>query len=286
MQTGYSAHSPGNFFSGAKDANPAVGATAQWGTLTWAATIPANTNVQFQAAASNDPAGVFNYVGPNGTSGTFFASGASLSQFNGSRYLRYKAILTSTSTSATPALTSAQVCFTDLAPAPVLSAAFSRMTHGNGAGPFDLGLPLNGTGIEPRDGGGTDTIVLRFNATVNSGSASVTGGTGSVNNVTFSGTDMIISLTGVTDQQRVTVTATNVKGPNSQTLASASITVGFLIADVTQDGFVNVGDTIVVRNQSGNAIDNTNFFDDVNLDGSINVGDTIEVRSKSGDYLP
>jgi hypothetical protein len=285
MQTGYSAHSPGNFISSAKDANPAVGSTPQWGTISWTATTPANTNIQFQAAASNSAAGVFNFVGPDGTANTFFSNGGSLSQFNGNRFVRYKTILTSTSTASTPSLTSATVCFQNLSAAPTLVSAFSRMSH-TGFGNFDLNLPLNGSGVEPRDGGGTDTIVLRFSGTVNSGSASVTSGNGSVNNVTFSGTDMIISLTGVTDQQRVTLTATNVAGPNTQTLPSAAITLGFLIGDVNGDGAINVGDTILVRNNAGVTLDNTNFVWDVNRDGAVNSGDTIIVRNNAGNSLP
>lgn len=111
-------------------------------------------------------------------------------------------------------------------------------------------------------------------------------GTGTVSNVSFSGNDMIISLSGVTDQQIVTVTANNVSGPGTGTLSSASVDIGFLIGDVNTDGNVNVGDTIVVRNHAGAPLDNTNFEYDVNVDGGINVGDTLAVRSRSGDFLP
>jgi uncharacterized repeat protein (TIGR01451 family) len=108
MKTGFAAS--GNFVSGIKDANPASGTTPTWGTLSWNATTPASTNIQFQVAASNNPAGPFTYVGPNGTASTFFTSGGSLAQFNGSRYLRYRATFTGTST-ATPTLADATVCF-------------------------------------------------------------------------------------------------------------------------------------------------------------------------------
>ena len=111
-------------------------------------------------------------------------------------------------------------------------------------------------------------------------------GTGSVGTVAFSGNDMIVSLSGVTDMQNVTVTVMNVSGPGTGTLPSASVDIGFLIGDANQDGNVNVGDTIVVRNHSGQSDDNTNFQYDVNADGAINVGDTIMARNKSGDFLP
>jgi len=173
----------------------------------------------------------------------------------------------------------------EYAAAPVLQSVVSRFVHG-GAGTFDLALSTSSRVIEPRsDTTGNFTIVFNFNAPIVSGTAKVTSGTGNVGSVTYSGNSMIVGLTGVTDQQNVTVAVSGV-GSTYSLLTSASVQAGFLWGDATQDGFVNVGDTIVVRNQSGNAIDNTNFIDDVNVDGSINVGDTIRVRANSGDYIP
>jgi hypothetical protein len=291
MQTGYSAHSPGNFVSSAKDSNPATGWLPTWGALTWTATTPANTNVQFQAAASNNAAGVFNFVGPDSTANTFFSNGGSLSQFNGSRYLRYKAILTSTSTANTPSLTNATLCFTNLAPAPVLQSVVSRFTHGNGAGTFDLPLSTSSRVVEPRtDFSGNYTIVFNFDKPVNAGNASVTAhnpsGAGSVSSTSFSGNSMIVSLTGVTDQQTLTVSASGAAGTQTQSAAASSVQIGFLIGDVNQDAVVNVGDTIQVQNNAGVTLDNTNFQNDVNTDGAVNVGDTTIVRNNSGHSVP
>jgi Carboxypeptidase regulatory-like domain len=112
IQTGFS--SSGNLISAAKDANPAAGATPTWGMLSWTATTPASTGLKFQAAASNNVYGPFNFVGPDSTAGTFFTvSGASLSQFNGFRYLKYEALLSTSNSSVTPTLSSVTVCFTD-----------------------------------------------------------------------------------------------------------------------------------------------------------------------------
>ena len=177
----------------------------------------------------------------------------------------------------------------NIATPPVLVSAASRMTHGNVCGTpgtFDLPLSLSGRTVEPRsDGTGNYTIVLTFDQPVTRGSAGVSPSGPSSSNVTFSGNSMIVSLTGVTDQQAYTLNASNVGGPNSFSNGSGSVTVGFLNGDVTGDGFVNVGDTIVVRGQSGATLDNTNFQYDVNVDGCINVGDTAVVKSKSGDSL-
>ncbi len=106
----------GNLVSSVKDGNPSVGNSPTWTTLSWNAVTPANTTIQFQAAGASSPNGPFNFVGPDGTPGTFFTtSGASIAQFNGSRYLEYKAFLTSTNNTVTPTLNDVTVCFANVA---------------------------------------------------------------------------------------------------------------------------------------------------------------------------
>ena len=107
----------GNQVSARLDSNPPVGFLPLWTTLSWTATIPANTTLQFQVAGSNSATGPFNFVGPDTTAGTFFTtSGASLSQFNGFRYLKYKAYLATTDSTATPTLNDVTVCYDVVAP--------------------------------------------------------------------------------------------------------------------------------------------------------------------------
>jgi hypothetical protein len=101
----------GNLVSTVKDSAPATGASTSWTTLSWTATTPASTTVRFQAAGSNNVAGPYSFVGPDGTAATFFTvSGASLSQFNGNRYLKYKAYLSTTLNTSTPTLSDVTVC--------------------------------------------------------------------------------------------------------------------------------------------------------------------------------
>jgi hypothetical protein len=120
MDSGYSPS--GNFVSSAKDSNPEAGFTATWTTLSWTASTPANTAVSFQVAGSNSASGPFTFVGPDTTAGTFFTtSGASLSQFNGLRYLKYKAYLSTTDSTVTPALNDVTVCFCDTPPTPTIT---------------------------------------------------------------------------------------------------------------------------------------------------------------------
>ena len=113
MQTGYAA--AGDFASGAKDANAPASLTTLWTTLSWNATVPANTTLRYQVAGSNNFGGPFNFVGPDGTAGTFFTSGASLAQFNGFRYLKSKAFLTTTNNTITPALNDVTICYDNAA---------------------------------------------------------------------------------------------------------------------------------------------------------------------------
>ncbi|MEO6195539.1 MAG: carboxypeptidase-like regulatory domain-containing protein, partial [Thermoanaerobaculia bacterium] len=116
MKTGFSLS--GNLVSSLKDSNPPVGFTPSWTTLSWNATTPANTTLRFQVAASNSNIGPFSFVGPDGTAATFFTtSAASLSQFNGNRYLEYKAYLSTTDNTVTPTLNDVTACFAAVAPA-------------------------------------------------------------------------------------------------------------------------------------------------------------------------
>jgi len=102
----------GNFVSGTKDSNPVSAGTTTWQNLSWTGSTPTNTTLRFQVAASNNVNGPFNFVGPDGTAATFFTNGASLSQFNGLRYLKYKAYFATTNNQATPTLNDVTICYT------------------------------------------------------------------------------------------------------------------------------------------------------------------------------
>jgi len=111
MSTGFA--SSGDLTSSVKDANPLSTSIANWTTLSWTnPALPSGTTLQFQAAGSNSSSGPFNFVGPNGTASTFYTtSGGSLAQFNGFRYLKYKAYLATTNSANTPTLNDVTVCF-------------------------------------------------------------------------------------------------------------------------------------------------------------------------------
>jgi hypothetical protein len=147
-------------------------------------------------------------------------------------------------------------------------------------------MPLVGHGFEDRNGSGSYTAVLTFDMPVNGGTAAVTSGTGTASGVSFSGNDMIVSLTGVTDVQVITLTVSNVTSTSGGTLSSASIDMGMLIGDTTGDGSVNVADIGQTKSQSGNPVTGSNFREDVTVDDSIDIADIGLVKSKSGNGLP
>ena len=112
VKSGFTAS--GDLISALKDADPASSSTPTWSTLSWTAATPANTTLRFQAAGSNSQFGPFNFVGPDGTAATFYTtSGGALTQFNGDRYLKYHAYLSTTNNAVTPTLNDATVCYAD-----------------------------------------------------------------------------------------------------------------------------------------------------------------------------
>ncbi|MGI8956557.1 MAG: hypothetical protein ACR2II_06550 [Chthoniobacterales bacterium] len=165
----------------------------------------------------------------------------------------------------------------------------SRKVHG-GAGTFDIAMPVTGTsGVEDRlgDGGvaGNHTIVLTFPSNPTGATATVAAhnpavAAGSVSGVSYSGNDMIVSLTGVTDQQVLTLST------SGGSVSPAVVPIGFLVGDSTADRTVNSGDIGQTKSRSGQTVDLTNFRSDVTVDGTLNSGDIGLVKSKSGDALP
>jgi hypothetical protein len=156
-------------------------------------------------------------------------------------------------------------------------------------GGFAIDLPLTGAvGIEDRSGGrkGLYEIDFTFNNTISSvGSATTTCGT--VAKLTVSGNKAAVILTGVDcNAENVTVTLTNVTDSQSDTLPSASATMGLLVGDVDGNGTVNRADFSLVKADLGAATDGTNFREDVNANGSIDRNDAKLVKRANGTSLP
>ena len=66
---------------------------------------------------------------------------------------------------------------------------------------------------------------------------------------TFSGNDLVVTLTGVADQQYVTVTLSNVASTDGGTGGSGEARIGFLMGDVNQTRVVSVADVGFVNAQ-------------------------------------
>ena len=165
-----------------------------------------------------------------------------------------------------------------------LVSASSAKTHG-GAGEFTVPLPLTGEpGVECRGTTGNHTVRFVFNSDVVSGTASVTtqkGGSISGSPV-FSGPQMTVNLTGVTNEQTITITLNNVMDATGAVLPSVSVSASLLAGDTNGDGNVNSGDATQTKNRSGSQVSATTFRSDVNADGTLNSGDALIVRARSG----
>jgi hypothetical protein len=161
------------------------------------------------------------------------------------------------------------------APPLVLQTVVSRKTHG-AAGTFDLGLglvPTNPT-TEPRStgAGGSHSIVFTFDQPVTSGSAGISEGSAVAGVPTFSGNSMTVPLSGVTNQQYVTIVVSNVASSGGST-GSGTVRIGFLLGDVNQSRVVSVADLGLVNAQLAQPVTAANFLKDVNVSGAISVAD-------------
>ncbi|MEQ1518470.1 MAG: DUF5666 domain-containing protein [Usitatibacteraceae bacterium] len=163
------------------------------------------------------------------------------------------------------------------APPLALLAVQSRKLHGT-AGTFDIAIdsaiPLSGAvTVEPRNNGVSHTIIFQFDGPV----TSVGGVTAqNINAVAVgtataqtSGNDVIVTLTGVPDNVRLTVALTDVNTVGN----SASASIGFLEGDINSSHSVNSSDISGLKARSGQTVDSTNFKYDVNVSGSVNSSD-------------
>jgi hypothetical protein len=99
--------------------------------LSWSpASEPAGTSAEFQLAANNDDA-TWNYVGPDGTAGSYFTVSSSSipASLSGNRYLRYKVFLNTNVTSTSPSVSYVSIEFTADC-VPPAQALFTNLAQG------------------------------------------------------------------------------------------------------------------------------------------------------------
>ncbi len=164
----------------------------------------------------------------------------------------------------------------------------SRKMHG--ATPFSLAIdhsqPISGAiTVESRAIGSGHTLVFHFDGNVNFVGAvaaldAMMNSAGTATSVR-SGNDVIVTLTGVSDNSRLTITLNEING-----VGTASASLGFLVGDVNNSRSVNATDISGVKARSGQATDAGNFRFDLNASGGINATDISAVKARSGLVIP
>ncbi|HEX8279891.1 MAG TPA: dockerin type I domain-containing protein [Chthoniobacterales bacterium] len=164
-----------------------------------------------------------------------------------------------------------------------LLAVASQQSHAGTI--YEIALPLAGEpAVECRRGSapGEYTLVLRFNNELIAAKAAMTSGGGAVSGAYVSQNSLVVPLTGIANEQTITLITHDVSDTLGQTLPASAISMRVLVGDVNGDGSVNSGDALQTRNRSGQSASAINFRSDVNTDGTINGGDALLVRARSG----
>jgi hypothetical protein len=136
-------------------------ASSSFNAISWTpASQPAGTSIAFQVAANNDNA-TWNFVGPDGTSNTYFtATSSSLpASLAGDRYFRYKAYMSTADQNAAPSLTGVSVDFTGPC-VPPAQTLFSGIPTGTYAVTASAPNYATATGTAVVNGGYQSTTIM------------------------------------------------------------------------------------------------------------------------------
>ena len=173
-----------------------------------------------------------------------------------------------------------------VAEALTLTAVQSRKTHG--AASFDLPIDTSQTiggavTVEPRVIGSGHQIVFQFDLPVTFGVATAVDEAGAsvvASAVAGGNNDIVVTLTGVPDNKRVTVLLPNVKG------VDFSASLGLLVGNVSNSRVVSDTDVSQVKARAGQVADGSNFRFDLNTSGAISAADISAVKGRVGRTLP
>ncbi len=169
---------------------------------------------------------------------------------------------------------------------PTFMLASSRRVHGP-AGPFDIQLsPLaaNPT-TEPRMGP-TQSVVFTFDKPIASATPSITEGTAVVAAPTFGGDEVVVDLSGVANQQYLTIALTNVTPSDGGPSVSASARLGYLLGDITQDRVVTLADLGWMNSVLAQPVTAFNFTRDVTVSGTLTLADKGVINANLTKALP
>ena len=173
---------------------------------------------------------------------------------------------------------------------PVMLGVKSRKTHAAG-GTFDITLdatqPIgSAVTVEERAIGSGHKVVFQFGTAITStGTVScvdaASNPVGSVSSAIV-GNTVEVTLTGVPENKRVTVSLGNV---NALGIA-ASASLGFLTGDVNGSRSVTSSDILAAKGRSGLTFGTTNWPYDVNLTGTLDSSDVTAVKANAGLSIP
>lgn len=159
----------------------------------------------------------------------------------------------------------------------------SRKRHGV-AGFFDIPLPIQGTaGLECRASGPNQSyqLVFTFATTLQDpGSAGVTQGTGHADTPVLGPepNQVTVNVTGVTNQQHLAVTLSNVHDSVGRVLSSIGARMDVLFGDVDANRHVDGNDVSDVQGTTRHRADANTFRMDVNASGAVDGNDVSAVR--------
>jgi hypothetical protein len=188
---------------------------------------------------------------------------------------------------------------TCLPPPPNPISAVSRKTHLSITMPpfFDVDLLPPAPGIECRVGQGANSkdhqVVVTFPVAVTVGGDTVssndhmaTADAPIVSNPgPTNGTVVTVNLHNVSNAQRLTITLIDVSS-GAGDLGNISVPMAVLLGDVDATGLVDSGDVFLVRQQTGQNANSSNFREDVNASGFIDSGDVFLTRQNTATSLP
>ncbi|MEQ1517632.1 MAG: fibronectin type III domain-containing protein, partial [Usitatibacteraceae bacterium] len=282
---------PGGTSLPSNSVNVTPTAIAAPGAPTIGMAIPGNTQatIAFTPPASDGGSAISTYTAtcnPGNLTGSSSVSPITVPNLvNGTTY----ACSVTATNSIGPGAASATV---NVTPGTTLSlvGVVSRKTHG-ATGDYDVVVNANlaitePVTTEPRAIGAGHTLVFQFSGPVTvAGSVAAVDASavpiGAVSAVAV-GNDVVVTLTGIPDNKRLTVLLTNVNAIG----LDASASIGFLVGDVNGTASVNSSDISGVKARSGQTTTSLNFKFDVNASGAVNSSDISAVKARSGLTLP
>lgn len=149
--------------------------------------------------------------------------------------------------------------------------------------PIDVNQTISGAvTFEPRPMGAGHNIVFQFDGPITQAgtvSSTPTGSTSAQINPGNS-SEVVVTLTGVADNTRVTVTLSGVNGGAN----SFPVSLGFRVGDFNNTGTVTAVDVSSARLRTGQTVTAGNFQFDLNTSGLVSAADLSAVKRRSGLY--